>query len=313
MTYQERVESGDNWTLYLGDSVKTIDNIETESVGLIVFSPPFPSMYVYTNSPQDMGNTRNVDEMITHFSYLVTKDKLMRVLKPGRSCCIHLTQGLAFKHLDGYVGLKDFRGRVIQLMEDAGWIYYGEVAIDKNPQLRALRSKDQGLLFKSLVSDAAKCRPALADYILIFHKLGENPEPIRAGLGHGKNTNDEGWISNVEWVEWASPVWYRKTPNYPGGISETDVLNVNTGGRAEEDEKHLCPLQMGVIERCIKLWSNPGDIVYSPFAGIGSELYEALRLNRKAVGGELKESYFNVAVRNCKSVVAEKDQLELEW
>lgn len=299
MTYKNEEQSGKNWKMMLGDCIERIDDIETESVGLIVFSPPFPGMYTYTNSPRDIGNTKNIEEMIAQFRYLLGEDKLLRVLKPGRSCCIHLTQSVAFKGADGYIGIKDFRGKVISEMEDAGWIYYGEVCIDKNPQLKAIRTKDQGLLFKSLANDSSKMHMALADYILQFRKPGDNTEPIRAGISE-KYGNCEGWITQEEWIEWAAPVWYRKTKLYPGGISESDVLNVSQA-RETDDERHLCPLQLGVIERVVKLWSNPKDLVLSPFGGIGSEGVSALKYDRKYVGIELKRSYYEQSIRNLSN------------
>lgn len=302
-----RVEKGSLWTAYLGDSVETIDNVDTESVGLIVFSPPFPGMYVYTNTPKDMGNVADMEEMINHYRYLIHQDKLMRILKPGRSCLVHLTQGFSFKGVDGVSGLKDFRGAVIQAHVDAGWIYYGEVVIDKDPQIKAIRTKDRGLLFKTLSTDSSHMRMATPDYILQFKKPGDNREPIRAGNHNG---NESGWITNKEWIEWAAPVWYRKSDAYPGGIRETEVLNVAVA-RDDKDDRHLCPLQLGVIERCVKLWSNPGDIVYSPFMGIGSEGYKSIELGRRFIGGELKESYFNVAVRNMASMENNDDQLPM--
>jgi len=310
MEYREDIVNGSNWTMYLGDSVSTIDNVETEGVGLIVYSPPFPGMYSYSNSPHDMGNTRNFDEMLEHYKFLVGKDKLLRILKPGRVCAVHLTQGIAFKHTDGYVGLKDFRGKVIQIMEDAGWIYYGEVCIEKNPQLKALRTKDQGLLFKTLATDSSKSRMAMADYILQFKKPGDNLEPIRAGKADHIKGASGGWISNIEWIEWASPVWLMYSDANPDGIRESDVLNVSCA-RDDKDERHLCPLQLGVIERVIKLWSNPGDIVYSPFAGIGSEGYKAIQLERRFIGGELKPSYFDAACKNLLEAESSKDQMGL--
>ncbi|MFA4845764.1 MAG: DNA methyltransferase [Patescibacteria group bacterium] len=307
----ETVETHDGWTMYLGDSVDTVKRIENESVGLIVFSPPFPSMYVYMDSTRDMGNVASFQEMIHHFSFLIPE--LCRVLMPGRTCAIHLTQGIAFKHTDGYCGLKDFRGAVIAAMETAKFIYYGEVAIDKDPQLKALRTKDHGLLFKTLAADAAKSRMAMADYVLQFRKPGDNPQPIRAGMAdHLKDRNTKGWITNKEWVEYAAPVWYRKTENYPGGISESDVLNVSCA-READDERHLCPLQLGVIERVVKLWSNPGDLVYSPFAGIGSEGYMALKLGRRFVGGELKRSYFETACKNLREAEKLNEQQSLDF
>ncbi len=295
--YITETKKGKNWTLYLGDSVLVTKEIESESIGLSVFSPPFPGMYVYTNSRHDMGNTKTIDELIDQYGYLAPE--ILRITKPGRSCCVHLCQAIAFKNKDGYIGVKDFRGKIISEMEKHGWIYYGEVCIDKDPQVKAIRTKDRGLLFKSLATDASHLHMGLADYLLQFKKPGDNPEPIKAGIS--KKYNSDGWITSEEWIEWAAPVWYRQTKNYPGGIRETDVLNVKLA-RDKKDEKHLAPLQLGVIERAVKLWSNPGDVVFSPFAGVGSEGYVALKLNRKFIGVELKDSYYNRAVKFLKSV-----------
>lgn len=303
--YETDTRRGSGWTLHLGDSVERINEIPDESVGMSVFSPPFPGMYAYTNSPRDMGNVSSLEQMVRQFEYLIPG--LLRVLKPGRSCCIHLTQGVAFKGSDGWSGIKDFRGAVIAAMERGGFNYYGEVCIDKDPQLKAIRTKDHGLLFKSLATDSSKMHMALADYLLQFRKPGDNAEPIRAGISE-KYKNMDGWISQEEWIEWAAPVWYRQTEHYPGGIRETDVLNVRVA-REEQDERHLCPLQLGVIERAVKLWSNPGDVVFSPFAGIGSEGFEALKHDRKFVGIELKRSYFETA---CRNLGAGEKQLSLE-
>jgi hypothetical protein len=298
------IRSGERWTMMLGDSVERVREIEPESVGLSVFSPPFPGMYVYSDSERDMGNSRSVEELIDHYRFLIPG--LLDATMPGRSCCVHLTQSLRVKYLDGYVGIKDFRGAVITAMEDAGWIYYGEVCIDKDPQLKAIRTKDQGLLFKSLATDASRMHMALADYMLQFRKPGENPQPIRAGVSE-KYGNPDGWITAEEWIEWAAPVWYRASDVYPGGIRETDVLNVAVA-RDDRDERHIAPLQLGVIERAVKLWSNPGDLVLSPFAGIGSEGVVAVKNARRFVGCELKPSYFDTA---CRNIEAAESQLSL--
>lgn len=294
--YNEDVTQAERWTLYLGDCISILPTLPDESVDLTVFSPPFPGMYAYTNSPRDIGNCKDIDEMLAHFRYVIPE--LLRVMKPGRSCCLHLTQAVAFKGVDGYIGLKDFRGKVIAAMEEAGWIYYGEVCIDKDPQVKAIRTKDRGLLFKSLATDSANMHMALADYLLQFRKPGDNAVPIRAGISE-KYENTDGWITPEEWIEWAAPVWYRQTEGLPGGIRETDVLNVAVA-REQDDERHLCPLQLGVIERSVKLWSAPGETVFSPFAGIGSEGHEALRLGRKFIGIELKRSYYETACVNLK-------------
>lgn len=309
MDYQEDVAKGQDWTLYLGDSIKTIDNVADNSIGFSIFSPPFPGMYAYTNSAHDIGNSTHIDEMIEHFGYLVAPDKLMRIMMPGRVVAIHLMQLTAMKNRDGYIGIKDYRGRTIQMMEGAGWVYAGEVTIDKNPQIQATRNKERGLLFKTLATDSSLMRMALADYLIYFRKPGDNPYPITAGISDKYNRGG-GWITEKEWVEWAAPVWYRQTKDYPGGIRETDVLNVRQA-RETDDERHLCPLQIGVIERAVKLWSAPGDTVYSPFAGIGSEGYVALKEARKFIGGELKESYFHTAIQNLNTAIRERNQLTL--
>lgn len=309
MEYVERDTEGNGWQLMLGDSVQRIKEIPSESIGLSVFSPPFPGMYTYSNSARDIGNCEGLDELVSHFAFMIPD--LYRITMPGRSCAVHLTQQVAFKGTDGFTGLRDFRGRVIEAMQKAGWIYYGEVTIDKNPQVKAIRTKDSGLQFKSLATDSARMHMALADYILQFKKPGENPEPIRAGISD-KYNNPNGWITQEEWIEWAAPVWYGDFRGLPGGIRETDVLNV-AQARDTNDERHLCPLQLGVIERCVKLWSAPGDTVFSPFAGIGSEGYESVRLHRKFIGVELKSSYFNSAVRNLRQAeeLAQREQSSL--
>ncbi len=293
--YESDDAKGDGWRLLLGDCVERLAEVEDESVGLTVFSPPFPSMYVYTDQARDMGNVESVEQMITHFGFLVPE--LLRVTMPGRSVCIHLAQAQTRKRDGEEIGLRDFRGATIASMEAGGFTYYGEVCIDKDPQVKAVRTKDRGLLFKSLANDSANMRMAQADYLLQFRKPGENPQPIRAGISEKYSPDGDGWITAEEWIEWAAPVWYRAGPDYPGGIRETDVLNVSAA-RDERDERHLCPLQLGVIERAIKLWSAPGDLILSPFAGVGSEGVEAVRLRRRYVGVELKRSYWETACRN---------------
>jgi len=292
----------------LGDCVERAAEIGDESVGLTVFSPPFPGMYVYSDSPRDMGNARSIEELIEHYSFLIPE--LLRVTIPGRSCCVHLCQSISIKYLDGYSGIKDFRGAVIKAMEDGGWIYYGEVAIDKDPQVKAIRTKDQGLLFKSLAQDSSRMHMALADYLIQFRRPGDNPHPIRAGVSE-RYGNPDGWITSEEWIEWAAPVWYRASEHYPGGIRETDVLNAAVA-RDDRDERHIAPLQLGVVERAVKLWSNPGDLVFSPFAGIGSEGVVAVKLDRRFVGIELKQSYWKTAARNLKQAEGQLSLLTTE-
>lgn len=289
----------DDFAIYQGDCVELIKSVPDDSIGLSVFSPPFPGMYAYTDSERDMGNCDGVDEMLAHMDFLIPE--LLRVVKPGRLCCVHLCQLTAMKSRDGWIGLKDYRGATIEHFSRAGWRFAGEVTIDKNPQIQATRNKERGLLFKSLATDASMMRMALADYLIYFRKDGENDLPIRAGKSPKYNAG-AGWITESEWIEWAAPVWYRQTKNYPGGIRETDVLNVKCA-REDKDERHLCPLQLGVIERAVKLWSAPGDTVLSPFLGIGSEGYMSVKLGRKFIGFELKQSYFDVACRNLQDAV----------
>ena len=304
------IATGADWSLALGDSVQTIDDVADASIGLSVFSPPFPGMYVYTDSPHDMGNVATIGEMVEQFGYLMAPDKLMRAMMAGRSVFVHITQGVAQIGRDGYMGIKDFRGEIIRMMDAHGWIYYGEVTIDKNPQVKAIRTKDSGLMFKSLANDAARMHPALSDMLLQFRKPGENPVPVTAGLSE-RYGNMAGWVTAEDWILWARPVWYAADYQPTGlrdvdGIAETDVLNVSAA-RSEEDERHLCPLQLGVIERCVRVWSNPGETVYSPFAGVGSEGVVALREGRRFVGCELKRAYWEMAVKNLVGATAQLD------
>jgi hypothetical protein len=244
---------------------------------LSIYSPPFASLYTYSPSDRDLGNSATTDEFIDHYRFVI--DHMLRVTKPGRTSAVHAQQVAILKSRDGYVGLQDFRGRVIQAHLDAGWIYYGEVTVDKNPQLQAVRTKAQGLMFVQLRRDSALSRPALADYVLIFHKPGDNEVPIQPD------------ISNETWIEWASPVWY--------GIPEMSTLNPGSGSD-EADERHICPLQLPLIERAVRLWSNPGELVCSPFAGIGSEGYVAVKHKRRFIGVELKPSYWATACENLR-------------
>ena len=296
MDYKEAHAKGRGWSLYLGDTVEQIDNIPSDSVGLVVTSPPFPGMYAYTNSIHDIGNCSTIDQMIEHWRFMVGPEKLLRIVMPGRIAAIHLCQLTSMKSREGYIGLHDYRGKVIQMMIDEGWVYAGEVTIDKNPQVQAVRNKERGLLFKTLATDSSMMRMALADYLIYFRKPGDNPEPIHAGMS-GRYNPGAGWITEQEWIEWAAPVWYRAKAGIPGGIRETDVLNVRQA-KETDDERHLCPLQLGVIERAVKLWSAPGDLVFDPFNGIGSVGAEALRLGRRYVGCELKESYWQTSITN---------------
>lgn len=278
----------DDYTLMLGDSAERAKEIPDESVDLSIFSPPFSSLYTYTPTERDIGNCRTTDEFFTHFGYVM--DQLLRVTKPGRNCAVHVAQIPAMLARDGYIGLKDFRGQTIQAFESHGWVFHGDITIDKDPQAQAIRTHSKALLFTQLKKDSSWLRPALADYILVFRKPGDNAVAIHPDL------------TNNEWIEWARPIWY--------GIKETDTLNY-TEARESKDERHICPLQLGTIERCIRLWSNPGETIFSPFAGIGSEGHVAILNNRKFVGIELKRPYFQVSARNLKVAAASRTAVDL--
>jgi len=225
-----------------------------------------------------MGNSANHDEFFGQFEYFVRA--LLRVTKPGRLACVHVQQIAASLGHDGFIGITDFRGRTIQTFSDGGWHFHREVCIDKCPQAQAIRTHSKALLFVQKNKDRSWIGPALADYILVFRKPGENAVPINS---------DE--VSNEDWISWARPIWY--------GIKESDTLN-REEARGDKDERHICPLQLGTIERCVRLWSNPGELVLSPFAGIGSEGYQSLLCDRRFVGTELKPEYFRTAVKNLK-------------
>lgn len=268
---------GECWRLLLGDSCERLAELDDNSIDLSIYSPPFASLYTYSPSERDLGNSATTDEFIEHYRFIL--DHMLRITKPGRVSAVHVQQVAILKNRAGYTGLEDFRGRVIQAHVDAGWNFYGEITVDKNPQLQAVRTKSQALMFVQLRRDAAFSRPALADYVLIFRKHGENDTPIVPD------------ISNETWIKWARPVWY--------GIREMDTLNPGSGAE-DADERHICPLQLDLIERAIRLWSNPGELVCSPFAGIGSEGYEAIKARRRFVGVELKPSYWATACENLR-------------
>lgn len=264
---------GDQWSMLLGDSCERLSEVPDCSVGLSVYSPPFASLFTYSPSVRDLGNAASRDEFLDHYGYIIREN--LRVTMPGRVACVHVQQLTTTKATHGYTGLTDFRGDVIRAYMSAGWIFHGEVTVNKDPQAQAIRTKAQALMFVTKNRDSSMTRPALADYLLLFRKPGDNPAPIK---------ND---VSNDEWIEWAQPVWWN--------IRETRTLNARLG-REDADERHICPLQLDFIERCVRLWSNPGETVLSPFAGIGSEVYTAVLLGRRGLGIELKPSYWRSAV-----------------
>lgn len=294
-TRGEQVESqaGEDWTLYHGDCVRVVGGLENDSVGLSVFSPPFSNLYIYSDYLEDMGNCATHDEFFNQFSYLI--NELYRVTKVGRICAVHCKDLPLYKGRDGSAGLFDFAGETIRRFAEVGWTFHSRVTVWKDPVIEMQRTKNHGLLYKELRRNSCASRMGMADYVLAFRKWGGNtdaewPDPV-------EHTKDDFPLD--QWQQWASPVWM--------DIRQTHVLQYRDA-KDDEDERHICPLQLDVIERCVGLWSNPGDVVLSPFAGIGSEGYMALKMKRKFIGAELKDSYFDVAVRNMESAIAERQQ-----
>lgn len=279
--YTTDTVKGKDFTLFLGDSTERMAEIPDNSVDFSVFSPPFMDLYTYSPTERDLGNSANEQDFFLHFGFII--DHLLRITRPGRNCAVHTADVPAILNKDGYIGLKDFPGKVIAAFESRGWIYHGRVTIDKNPQSQAIRTHSKALLFVQMEKDSTWSRPAIGDYILVFRKPGENQTPVRPV------ENEE--ITRDKWIEWAHPIWY--------GIRETDTLQYTTARQADDD-KHICPLQLGTIERCIALWSNPGETIFTPFMGIGSEVYQALKMNRKAIGIELRPGYFDIAARSAR-------------
>ena len=279
--YSEDENEGHNWRALRGDSVKRLKEINDNSVDLSVYSPPFADLFVYSNSERDLGNCRGWDEFFRHYEFIIRD--VLRVTKPGRLSCVHTSDIPAMANRDGYIGLRDFPGEVIRWHEKNGWTFVGRAYIQKNPQAQAIRVKSKALLFVQMAKDSSHSRPALIDQILIFKKPGENAVPIEPV----KN----GDLDNETWINWAHGIWT--------DINETETLQFYCG-RDKDDEKHICPLQLQTIERCIKLYSNPDELILTPFMGIGSEAYMAVKLNRRAIGIELKESYYRIAVSNLQ-------------
>lgn len=272
----------DRFALYNGDSCEILTEIPDDSVHYEIFSPPFASLYTYSNSERDLGNCRSDDEFFEHFEFIARE--LYRVLMPGRLVSIHCMNFPAMKERDGYIGIKDFRGDLIRLFQKCGFIYHSEVCIWKDPVTAMQRTKAIGLLHKQLKKDSAISRQGIPDYLVTMRKPGDNAEPVT-------HTN-ESFPVNI-WQRYASPVW--------DDINPSDTLQARSC-RDEKDEKHICPLQLTVIRRGINLWTNPGDVVLTPFMGIGSEAVVALEQGRKAIGIELKPSWYRQAVRNCRGV-----------
>ena len=275
-----------DYSLFNGDCVEVVAGLPERSVDYAIFSPPFSSLYTYSNSPRDMGNSRTDAEFFEHFDHLVAE--LARVLKPGHCVSFHCMQLPTSKERDGYIGLKDFRGDLVRAFQKHGFIYASEVTIWKDPVTAMQRTKALGLLHKTVRTNATMCRQGIPDYLVTMRAPGE----VMDKVAHGAD------IPVDEWQKIASPVWM--------DINPSDTLQFKSA-REHDDERHICPLQLDVIRRGIRLWTAPGDVVLTPFLGIGSEAYCAVEMGRKAIGVELKKSYFEQAVKNLDALAAQHD------
>lgn len=281
----------DKYAIYNGDCVEVTQGIPDDTIHYTIFSPPFASLYTYSSSDRDMGNSKDDTEFQIHFAYLIKQ--LYRITIPGRLVSVHCMNIPAMKSRDGYLGIKDFRGDIIRQFQESGFIYHSEVQIWKNPVTEMQRTKALGLLHKQIRKDSTMCRQGLPDYLVTFRKPGDNPEPVA-------HTHQSFPVDL--WQRYASPAWM--------DIRQSNTLQ-RTSARDEKDEKHICPLQLDVIKRGIKLWTNPGDIVLDPFGGIGSVPYQAVIMERRGIGIELKDSYFWQMANNMKVASDECDHKQM--
>ena len=296
------------YALYCGDCCKVLPDLPSDSVGFSIFSPPFCNLYSYSDDPADMGNSKTYDEFFSHFAFLV--DELHRLLMPGRIVAVHCMDLPTYKRNGVEIGLEDFPGDLVRCFKSKGFVYHSRHCIWKDPLIAATRTKAIGLAHKQIVKDSSMCRTGIPDYILAFRKKGDNPKPIKNESGlteyHGSRSipthlsvfdghKEQGTNKKSHWIwqQYASPVWF--------DIRQTKVLK-HREARGQDDEKHICPLQVDVIQRCVTLWSTKGDVVLTPFMGVGSEVYVAVRNGRKGIGVELKDSYFKQAVKNLRNV-----------
>ncbi len=315
-TYKMDKIQGSGWQLYMGDSSELIPKeLKDYSVGSTITSMPFPAMYAYTDLPNDIGNHKSTQGVVNHVRYVF--EPLLKKMMPGRICSIHVAQAIAKKNTHGYIGLVDWIGPMIAMMQDCGWILHNQITIEKDPQTERARTNTVGLLFKTLKNDASQMRCSNADYIIQFRAPGDNPEPIEALLSSQeagqKYDAPNGWITVHMWINWASNVWYkhRAGMKWWEGINVTNVMSSKKGyskgmvanakeARGQKDEKHLAELQLDVIERLCAVWTNPGDLIFDPFSGRGSTGWQILQMGRKYIGFELKESYYNMAISTLK-------------
>ncbi|WP_314771664.1 DNA-methyltransferase [Capnocytophaga sputigena] len=280
-----------------GDCVEEVAKLPTDSIDFSIFSPPFAELYVYSDDIRDMGNCQDYEEFFVHFQFLVKE--LARVVKSGRLVAVHCMDLPAMKGKDGYIGLKDFSGMIIQSFQKEGFIYHDRITIWKSPVVEMTRTKSIGLLHKTIKKDSSMSRTGIPDYILVFRNAGDNLVPI---THQDTDEKQENYLPVSLWQKYAEPVWY--------DINYSDTLQY-TSARDEKDEKHICPLQLETIRRCLHLWSNEGETVLSPFGGIGSEGHESLRLKRNFIGIELKPSYYNQMQRNLQRMIDDLNQTTL--
>lgn len=286
-----RQDKGRDWAAYNGDCVEIAKTLPDNSIHYSIFSPPFASLYTYSDNERDMGNCKNTEEFLVDFSYLVKE--LYRIIIPGRLVSFHCMNLPTSKARDGFIGIEDFRGKLIKVFQEAGFIYHSEVCIWKDPVIAMQRTKALGLLHKQIKKDSCMSRQGIPDYLVTMRKPGDNPERVT-------HTNDSFPVDI--WQRYASPVWM--------DINPSNTLQKESA-RDEKDEKHICPLQLEVIERGINLWTNPGDIVFTPFGGIGSEGYVAVKKGRKAILAELKESYYDQLVKNMQEAENSGKQISI--
>jgi DNA modification methylase len=302
---------GSGWHLYNDDCCKVLQALPENSLHYGIWSPPFESLYVFSDDPRDMSNCADSKTFWEHYNFLCAE--VYRTLKPGRIISVHCMDLPTSKTRDGFIGIRDFPGEIIRAHERSGMIFHSRVLIWKSPVVAMQRSKSIGLLHKQLVKDSAMSRMGIADYMVMMRKPGDNDEPISGPFDayYGSETTPSGplttetggmittnvpgekWYSVAVWQRYASPVWM--------DIDQSDVLSRKLA-REVADERHVAPLQLTPIRRCLDIWSNPGDVVFSPFAGIGSELYCAVEMGRKAIGVELKPSYFRQAIDNIRTL-----------
>jgi hypothetical protein len=296
--------SGEGWTLWHGDCIEVASGLPNDSLHYTIYSPPFQSLYTFSDDPRDLSNCADDETFWRHYRFLISE--LARATMPGRLMTIHCMQLPMSKVRDGVIGLRDFRGEIIRAHQEAGLVYHSEVVIRKDPVSAMQRTKAIGLLHKQVCKDSSLSRMAVADYMVTIRKPGDNPEPVSGSFDayHGTDPampaedpkRSGGHVADSYsvkvWQRYAEPVWM--------DIAQSDVLS-HRAARAEEDERHISPLQLTPIRRCLQLWTNPGDVVFSPFAGIGSELYCAIQMGRRAIGAELKKSYFDQAVDNLRA------------